>query len=194
MFNLFWNMRKLSFLLLLSFSIFGKVSADEGMWLPSLLHKLNINEMQQMGLQLNSEDIYSINNSSLKDAVVALDRGSCTAELVSDDGLLLTNHHCAFGEIQSHSSVEHDYLRDGFWAMSRDEELPNPGKTVTFLVSVEDVTAKVMADITDEMSETERNNKINSVSNQLENEAKGNTHYEVYVRSFFNSNQYYLFV
>jgi len=187
-------MRKLNLILLFTVFICGSAIAEEGMWLPSLIHKLNINTMQKMGLELSAEDIYSINNSSLKDAVVALDRGSCTAELISKDGLLLTNHHCGFGEIQSHSSVENDYLRDGFWAMSRDKELPNPGKTVTFLISVEDVTEKVMAEITDGMSEKERNNKINSVSNKLEREAKGNTHHEVYVRGFFNSNQYYLFV
>jgi len=106
-----------------------QTKADEGMWLPSLVGKLNIDKMQTMGLKLSAEQIYSINNSSLKDAVVALDRGSCTAEVVSADGLLLTNHHCGFGEIQKHSSVEHDYLKDGFWAKSRDQELPNPGKS-----------------------------------------------------------------
>jgi len=187
-------MRKLNLILLITIFLYGSAIAEEGMWLPSLIHKLNINTMQNMGLELSAEDIYSINNSSLKDAVVALDRGSCTAELVSRDGLLLTNHHCAFGEIQSHSSVENDYLRDGFWAMSRDEELPNPGKTITFLVRVENVTTKVLADVTDEMSEKERNKIINTASNKLEKEAKGDTHYEVYVRSFFNSNQFYLFV
>jgi hypothetical protein len=147
-----------------------------------------------MGLQLSAEDIYSINNSSLKDAVVALDRGSCTAELVSKDGLLLTNHHCGFGEIQEHSSVEHDYLQDGFWAMSRDEELPNPGKTVSFLISVEEVTDQVLADVTDATSNEERAKIVRNVSSKLENDAKGDTHYETYVRSFFSSNKYYLFV
>ena len=187
-------MKKINLILLLTLFICGSTVADEGMWLPSLIHKLNIADMQETGLELSAEDIYSINSSSLKDAVVALDRGSCTAELISKDGLLLTNHHCGFGEIQSHSSVEHDYLKDGFWAMSRDEELPNPGKTVTFLVSVEDVTEKVLADVTDDMSEDERNKGIDKVSYELEKEAKGDTHYEVYVRSFFNSNKYYLFV
>ena len=162
--------------------------------MPSLVHKLNINEMQKLGFELSAEDIYSINNSSLKDAVVALDRGSCTAELISKDGLLLTNHHCGFGEIQSHSSVENDYLRDGFWAMSREEELPNPGKTVTFLKSIEDVTDQVLADVSDDMSFEERNEIIENTSNKLEREAKGDTHYETYVRSFFNDNRYYLFV
>ena len=187
-------MRKFYVLLLVSLLVYGSAIADEGMWLPSLISKMNISEMQQMGFELTAEDIYSINQSSLKDAVVALDHGSCTAELVSKDGLLLTNHHCGFGEIQSHSSVEHDYLTDGFWAMSRDEELPNPGKTVSFLVRVEDVTDKVLADVTDEMSEAQRSEKIDVVSSQLEREARKDTHYESYVRSFFNSNKYYLFV
>jgi len=187
-------MRKLNLILLLTVFLFGSAVADEGMWLPSLIYKLNINTMQEMGCKLSADDIYSINHASLKDAVVALDRGSCTAELVSNDGLLLTNHHCGFGEIQEHSSVEHDYLQDGFWAMSRDQELPNPGKTVTFLLSVEDVTDKVLAEVNDEMSEAEREKKINEVANRLEKEAKGDTHYEVYVRDFFNANQYFLFV
>jgi len=172
----------------------GSAVAKEGMWLPSLIHKLNIKTMQDMGCELSAEDIYSINHSSLKDAIVALDRGSCTAEVISKDGLLLTNHHCGFGEIQQHSSVEHDYLQDGFWARSKEEELPNPGKTATFLISVEDVTAKVLADVTDEMSESERNDKIEQVVRQLEKEAKGDSHYEVYIKDFFKGNQFFLFV
>ena len=187
-------MRKLNLVLLLTVFIYGWAVADEGMWLPSLIHKLNISDMQRMGLGLSAEEIYSINNSSLKDAVVALDRGSCTAELVSKDGLLLTNHHCGFGEIQSHSSVEHDYLQDGFWAMSRKDELPNPGKSVTFLISVEDVTSKVLAEVTDATSEEERMRIVRKVSSELEKNAKGDTHYETYVRSFFAANRYYLFV
>lgn len=187
-------MRKLNLILLLSLLIGGSAVADEGMWLPSLIHKLNITDMKKGGLELSADEIYNINSSSLKDAVVALDRGSCTAELISKDGLLLTNHHCGFGEIQSHSSVEHDYLRDGFWAMSREDELPNPKKTVTFLVSVEDVTDKVLADVTENMSESERRKSVSKISSELQKEAKGDTHYETYVRSFFNSNKYYLFV
>ena len=187
-------MRKLNLVLLLTVMFYGWAVADEGMWLPSLIYKLNISDMQKEGLKLSAEDIYSVNNSSLKDAVVALDRGSCTAELVSKDGLLLTNHHCGFGEIQSHSSVEHDYLQDGFWAMSRKEELPNPGKTVTFLISIEDVTSQVLADVTDDMSNDERNRIVRKASSELENKAKDDTHYETYVRSFFSSNQYFLFL
>ena len=134
-------MRKIVIALLAVFSIFqAGVKADEGMWLLSLLEKMNMDEMTEMGLELTAEQIYSINQASLKDAVGALDRGSCTAELVSPDGLLLTNHHCGYDEIQSHSTVEKDYLRDGFWAKTREEELPNEGKTITFLVSMEEVS------------------------------------------------------
>jgi hypothetical protein len=188
------NMRKFNLVLLLTVMFYGWAVADEGMWLPSLINKLNIADMQKEGLKLSAEDIYSINNSSLKDAVVALDRGSCTAEVVSKDGLLLTNHHCGFGEIQEHSSVEHDYLQDGFWAMSREEELPNPGKTVTFLISVEDVTDQILADVTDATSDEDRAKIVRKVSSELEKKAKGDAHYETYVRSFFSSNKYYLFV
>ena len=116
---------------------FFTAKADEGMWLPLLLSD-NEAEMQELGLQLTAEDIYSINNSSLKDAVVSLG-GFCTAEIISDQGLVLTNHHCAFGEIQSHSTVSNDYLTDGFWAMHKSEELPNEGLSVSFLVRMEDM-------------------------------------------------------
>jgi hypothetical protein len=187
-------MRKLNLVLLFTVLCYGWAVADEGMWLPSLIQKLNIADMQRMGLGLSADNIYSINNTSLKDAIVALDRGSCTAEVVSKEGLLLTNHHCGFGEIQSHSSVEHDYLQDGFWAMSRKEELPNPGKSVTFLISVEEVTAEVLANVTNATSEDERNRIVRSVTAELEKKAKGDTHYETYVRSFFAANKYYLFV
>ena len=184
----------LAFIIVFIIFLNGSVRADEGMWLPSLIQKLNIKDMQQMGFELTAEDIYNINNSSLKDAVVALDRGSCTGELISEDGLLLTNHHCGFGEIQYHSSVEHDYLRDGFWAKSFDEELPNPGKTVSFLVRIEDVSDRVMADLRDDMSEEERNGLIRNVSLTIEKEATEETHYDADVESFFNGNSYYLLV
>jgi hypothetical protein len=187
-------MRRLIFVLLFFHLLSGKTFADEGMWLPTLIHKLNISEMHQLGFKLSAEDIYSINNTSLKDAVVSLDRGSCTAGLISKDGLLLTNHHCGFEEIQAHSTLENDYLQDGFWAMTREEELPNPGKSASFLVRMEDVTDKVLAEVTDDLSEEERNKKIQSVSSELEREARGDAHYETYVRSLFNENQYFLFV
>ena len=169
---------------------------DEGMWLTLLVQKLNMQKMKAMGLKLTAEEIYSINKGSLKDAVIVLDHGSCTGELVSADGLFLTNHHCGYGEIQAHSSVEHDYLTEGFWAMSRDEELPNPGKTVSFLISIEDVTAKVNAVITDEMSEKERESVIMKLSEKLEKGAVENSKewYKAKVVPFFEGNNYYLFV
>ena len=164
------------------------------MWLPSLVGKLNILKMNSMGCKLTAEQIYSINQSSLKDAVVALDRGSCTAEVVSADGLLLTNHHCGFGEIQAHSSVEHDYLKDGFWAAKREDELSNPGKTVTFLIRMEDVTDKVLKNVTPQMDDQARSSKIRDAVSAIEKEAKGETSYEIRVKSLFESNKYYLFV
>ena len=171
-----------------------QVKADEGMWLPSLIGKLNIDKMHSMGLKLSAEQIYSINNSSLKDAVVALDRGSCTAEIVSADGLLLTNHHCGFDDIQKHSSVEHDYLKDGFWAKSHDQELANPGKSVTFLVRMEDVTDQVLKGISDTMSATSRQEKMMKAISSIEKEARGTTKYETRVRPLFEANTFYLFV
>jgi peptidase S46-like protein len=145
-------MKKIFLLMIaLVFSFQARVHADEGMWLLSLIGQVNMDEMTEMGLQLTAEQIYSVNQASLKDAVGALDRGSCTAELVSPDGLLLTNHHCGYGEIQNHSSLEHDYLKDGFWAMSRDEELPNEGKTITFLVRMEEVTDRIAPELNEEM-------------------------------------------
>ena len=187
---------KKSFVALLAFVFVLNLStkADEGMWLPSLVGKLNIQKMNSIGCKLTAEQIYSINKSSLKDAVVALDRGSCTAEIVSADGLLLTNHHCGFGEIQAHSSVEHDYLRDGFWALKHEDELSNPGKTVTFLIRMEDVTDSVLFKVTDQMDDQTRMTKIREAVSKIEKDAKGESGYETRVRSLFESNKYYLFV
>ncbi len=177
---------------LLSFQL--QVRADEGMWLLSLIQQVNMNVMTEMGLELTAEQIYSVNNSSLKDAVGALDYGSCTAELISGDGLLLTNHHCGYGEIQYHSSVEHDYLRDGFWAMSREEELPNEGKTMSFLVRMEEVTDRVMASLSDDMGAEERSAAVREISRKIRDEASEGAGYEVQVRPMFEGNRYFLFV
>ncbi len=182
------------FVIICTLTIIMSAKADEGMWLPSLVHKLNISEMQQMGCELSADDIYDINNSSLKDAVVALDRGSCTGELISAKGLMLTNHHCGFGEIQEHSSVEHDYLKDGFWAKSLKEELSNPGKTVSFLVRVEDVTEKILGDLEDGLSYDERKTKIQKKSFEVQKDAIEESHYDAKVQSLFKGNRYYLFV
>ena len=187
---------KSNFLTLLVFTLLFNfnVKADEGMWLPSLVGKLNIQKMSSIGCKLTDEQIYSINHSSLKDAVVALDRGSCTAEIVSNDGLLLTNHHCGFDQIQAHSSVEHDYLKDGFWAQKREDELANPGKTVTFLVSMEDVTGQVLKNVTEDMDDQTRSSKVREEMSKIEKEAKGTADFETRVRSLFEANKYYLFV
>lgn len=137
-------MIKKFFAVVISFLILtaNLAKADEGMWLPLLLKKLNEGDMQKIGLKLTADDIYNINQSSMKDAIVHFG-GFCTGEMISEDGLILTNHHCGFDAIQSNSSVEHDYITNGFWAMTRDQELPNPGLFVKFLVRIEDVTAKV---------------------------------------------------
>lgn len=164
------------------------------MWIPSLIEKLNIQKMNSMGCKLTADQIYSINKSSLKDAVVALDHGSCTGEVVSADGLLLTNHHCGFDEIQQHSSVEHDYLNDGFWAKTHEQELINPGKTVTFLIRIEDVTDRILKEVTDNMDDDTRLTKEREAAGTIEKEARGNTNYEARVRSFYENNKFYLFV
>ncbi len=178
----------------LVFTFQARVYADEGMWLLSLIGQVNMNEMTEMGLQLTAEQIYSINQASLKDAVGALDRGSCTAELVSPDGLLLTNHHCGYGEIQNHSSLEHDYLKDGFWAMSRDDELPNEGKTITFMIRMEEVTDRIVPELNEEMGMQERASKVRSLTETIVTEATEGNEYEATVRSMFNGNRYFLFV
>jgi len=173
---------------LLSCSLF----ADEGMWLPLLLEKYNIADMQKKGFKLNADDIYSINHASMKDAIV-LFGGGCTGELISNEGLLITNHHCGYGTIQRHSSVEHDYLTDGFWAMSRKEELASPGLTVTFLVSMEDVTDKVLEGVTSEMSASERETKIAVNISKIKEESVKGTHYQARIEPFYCGNQYFLF-
>jgi hypothetical protein len=153
--------------------------ADEGMWLPMLVERLNYTDMQKEGLQLTPEELYSINNSSLKDAIVNLGGGFCTGEIISDQGLMLTNHHCAYSFIQKHSSVGNDYLTNGFWAMNKEEELPNEGLFVQFLVSMEDVTPQVLSSVEGNMSEMERGNTINAAIDSLQKAAKGDTHYDI---------------
>ncbi len=174
-------------------SINMSLRADEGMWLLPLLEQLNMGKMTELGLELSAEEIYSLNQPSIKDAIVIFG-GGCTAEIVSSQGLLLTNHHCGYGVIQSHSTVEHDYLKDGFWAMSKDEELANPGLSVTFLVRIEDVTSRVLKDVTNDMTESERAEAINSARREIINEATDGNHYRANVNSFFGGNNYYLLV
>ena len=167
--------------------------ADEGMWLLPLIEKLNIGTMTEMGLKLTAEDIYSINEASLKDAIVIFG-GGCTGEIVSPHGLLLTNHHCGYGQIQNHSTVEHDYLNNGFWAMSNEEELPNPGLSVTFLVRIEDVTERVLGKTSAEMTEAARREAIMAESASITAEAINGTHYNARVAPFYSGNQYFLLV
>ena len=175
------------------------VRADEGMWLLSLIGK-NYQDMQKAGFKLTPEDIYNVNKSCLKDAIVGLgNAGSpfwhfCTGEIISDKGLISTNHHCGYGKLQEHSSVEHDYLRDGFWAYTMDQELPNPGLTASILVRMEDVTAKVKEALTDEMSESDREAAIERVSKQIAEDAVKGTQYDAQVKPMFNGNQFFLFV
>ena len=146
--------------------ISASIQATEGMWIPLLLKSLNESDMHAMGLRLSAEDIYSINKSSLKDAVVHFG-GGCTAEVVSDQGLILTNHHCGYGQIQMHSTEENNYLKNGFWAMSKTEELKNEGVTATFLVSIEDVTNLFKDSLSSDLSESERNQMISKILKSL---------------------------
>ena len=167
--------------------------ADEGMWIPLLIEKYNIKIMQENGFKLSAEDIYSINKASMKDAVV-LFGGGCTGEFISDRGLIITNHHCGYGSIQNHSTLEHDYLTKGFWAASNAEELPNAGLTVTILKHMEDVTDEVLKDVTDDMDDDEREAVINANILSVTEEAVKGTHYLAVVRPFFLGNQYFLIV
>ena len=172
---------------------FFNARADEGMWLPSLISQ-RIGDMREKGFRLSAEDIYSINEASLKDAVVLFGRG-CTGELISDEGLLLTNHHCGYGQIQKHSSVEHDYLKDGFWAMSRNEELPNEGLTVSFLERMEDVTDAVLKGYSDSMDESQRDSLVKANSAALTAEAtSAGKGLRATVEALYYGNQYFLFL
>lgn len=166
--------------------------ADEGMWLPLLIKRLNYEDMQKKGLKLTADEIYSVNHSSLKDAVVNFG-GYCTGEIISEKGLILTNHHCGYESVQSHSTVEHDYLTDGFWAKKMSEELPTPGLTVTFLVRMEDVTDKILGECAG-LNPEEKEAKIEQISADLEKTAIAGTHYTSEIKSFFEGNEYYLFV
>ncbi len=183
-----------AFILALVFAFNLHADDHEGMWLPMFVKRLNYADMQKHGLKLTPEELYSVNNSSLKDAIVMLDGGSCTAEIISDQGLMLTNHHCGYGEIQSHSSVEHDYLTDGFWAKNRSEELANPGKTASFLVRMDDVTERILGTVNDEMSEDDRNAAIDAEIKTIVGEATEGTYFNASVKGFFEGNEYYLFV
>ena len=178
----------------------GRVYADEGMWLPMFVERLNYVDMQKMGLQLTPEELYSINHSSLKDAIVGLGSDAmpsmffCTGEIVSEHGLLFTNHHCGYSAVQKLSSDEHDYLRDGFWAKNYSEELPAPEMTASFLVRMEDVTKEVLGVVTDDMDFDDAQAAILRKSKELEVAASEGGKYYPMVKSFYEGNEYYLFV
>jgi len=183
------------FVFSLLLSIFtGNLSfAGEGMWIPMLLKQLNEKQMKAMGMHISADDIYSVNHSGLKDAILLFGRG-CTSEIISKDGLLLTNHHCGFGAIQKHSSLDHDYLTNGFWAMNKKEELVNPGLTATLMIRMEEVTDQVLDGVTDEMTEQQREGKIAENSQQIIKDFEAGSEYQAAIKSFFKGNQYYMII
>lgn len=166
--------------------------ADEGMWIPMLLQR-NEAAMQRAGMRITAQDIYDINNASLKDAVL-LFGGGCTGEFVSHEGLVLTNHHCGYSYIVRHSTVEHDYLTNGFWAMTRAQELPCPGLTVTRLVRMEDVTSRVLEGVTEETTEQDRDKIVEKNIAAIAEETEKGTHYKVVIKPFYYGNQYFMYV
>ena len=193
-------MKKLSLTFALIFAMMGIVRADEGMWLPMFVERLNYVDMQKMGLQLTPEELYSINNSSLKDAIVGLSNGAkprgffCTGEIVSANSLLFTNHHCGYSSIAALSTVEHDYLNEGFAAKNFSEELPAEGVSASFLVRMEDVTAEILSVVTDDMDFMARQQAINAKAKELEAAASEDGKLNPVIKGFFEGNEYYMFV
>ncbi len=175
------------------FSCSFKTFADEGMWLPQLLQTLNEKEMKKMGMKINASDIYNINKGSLKDAIVSLG-GFCTAEVISNQGLLLTNHHCGFDAVQNHSSIENNYIQNGFWAYNKQQELQNPGLFVSFIISIDEVTNSILKDIKSSMTEKERQSIIDKNIAQLKKDHKKESYQDLIIKPFFEGNKYYLFV
>jgi hypothetical protein len=172
---------------------FFNVIASEGIWLPNLLQQLNESDMKSMGMHISADDIYSVNHSSFKDAIL-LFGGGCTAEIVSDQGLMLTNYHCGYSNIQKHSSLQQDYLTEGFWANNLGEELPNPGLSVTLLISMADVTGQVLQGITASMRESVRDSLLKMNIQSIEKQATERTFYKAKVKSFYYGNEFYLFI
>lgn len=185
------NIKQTFFALTILISFVAK--ADEGMWLPQLINAMNIKDMKKNGLKLTADQIYSVNKSSLKDAIVQF-AGGCTAEIISDQGLILTNHHCGYSAIAFHSTVEKDYLTNGFWAMNKNEEVYTPNLNATIIQRIEDVTAKVLKGVTANMTETRKDSVTKANIKLLEKEAVSGTHYDAFIRPFFYGNDYYLFV
>ncbi|HZI54688.1 MAG TPA: S46 family peptidase, partial [Chitinophagaceae bacterium] len=169
------------------------VRAEEGMWLPFLLEKLNEKQMKSMGMKISAKDVYSINKGSLKDAIVSFG-GFCTGEVISSKGLVLTNHHCGFDVIQNHSTLDRNYIRDGFWAKNNAEEIPNPGLFVTFIVRIDDVSKQVLNGVTTELSESERQSQVDRNGAELLRNVKKEAYQSVLIKPFFEGNQYFLFI
>jgi hypothetical protein len=180
-------------LLAFTLFIFSFVQANEGMWLPQLLEKLNEKEMKSLGMKISAKDIYSINKGSLKDAIVSFG-GFCTGEVISSKGLVLTNHHCGFDVIQNNSTLDHNYIRDGFWAANNGQEIPGGGLFVTFIVRIEDVSKQVLNGVGPAMSESERQSVIDRNIAELRKTISKETYQDSFIRGFFEGNQYYLFV
>lgn len=172
---------------------FSALAQQGGMWIPSMLEGDREKEMKKLGMKISATDIYNHNKSSIKDAIVHFD-GGCTSEIISPNGLLLTNHHCGYGEIQSHSTLENDYLLNGFWAMNHQEELPNPSMTVTLINKIDDVTTTILQGVSDAMSEESKQKKIQENIAALSNSYAKEKHQNISIRSFFEGNQYILFV
>ena len=179
--------------ILLLFVTLNTFAQQGGMWIPSLLEGMNEDEMTSLGSKLTAKDIYDVNNSSLKDAIGHFN-GGCTSEVISPKGLILTNHHCGFSQIQSHSSLENDYLKNGFWAMNFEDELPNNGLFVEFIVSIHDVSKEVLLAINEDMTEKEKQSTIDKNSNAILKNWTKETWQDVKVKSFYKGNQYFLFV
>lgn len=185
--------RRISLMFLALFLTISLSRAGEGMWLPFLLKALNESEMKAMGMKMRADDIYSVNHGSLKDAVVHFG-GFCTGELVSDQGLLLTNHHCGYDAIQAHSTLENNYIRDGFWAKDLSEEMPNPGLFATFIVRIDDVSSKAFEGVLEQMQPAEKKSIIERNLNTIKSSALKESWQEVFIKPFFEGNQYFLFV
>lgn len=175
---------------LFAFPLFAQ---QGGMWIPSLLEGMNEQEMQSLGAQLTAQDIYDVNSSSLKDAIVHFN-GGCTGEVISDQGLLLTNHHCGFGQIQFHSSLENDYLKEGFWAMSKAEELPNDNLYARFIIEIIDVTEEMLSVVSEGMNATTKQATLDRRESELVSQAQKEDWQEANIKSFYDGNQYFLFI
>ena len=173
--------------------VFAVNPPDEGMWLPMFIKNYNYATMQKMGLKLTAEQLYDINNSSLKDAIVQLGDGFCTGEMVSRDGLMFTNHHCGYSSVVELSTVEHDYLNNGFFAMNKEEELP-VDFTVNFLERMEDVTSIVLAKVDEKTTESDREKYVEEAVKKLRKENSKDGRYKVVVKPFYEGNEYYMFI